>query len=1058
VRQNFKCFCIFFVLFCLSLSLAKWGLNSSPSPAPVSFKLEAAALQTPAHVVPCSSCCAPASEEEKDVPEPATDASVVYAEIHADFRDWTVRYLAAGDEKAALEADGEKLAAERRAQLAKLIQSDPERALASRVPLAIRASLPPAVQDLLEERVEGRGSYEVVVAMPLPGERPIDPRRTLRIGDKAYQTFVYGRRRTLTTKRCLPVFGIAIDGQLALHERPVRLLEPGESIPVGAKIANPDKVCPVSGRKARGGVIALAGDTVYYLCHNGHIEGVESALMGPEDSLDPEAITGEGPIAQSAWTTGNKTVLYIRVNYPDDLTDPQSLSSCESMFASGDAFFQNNSYGLTSWTWTITPLLTLPQNKAYYAGSAGDSLILSDARIAASTAGYAYLTYNLDCVRFQGAGGGYLGAAYVGYRGCWMKSSSAGVLAHEIGHNYGLWHANFWSASGDSVIGSGSHVEYGDSFDTMGSANAGAYHFNAYEKNRLDWLPTAGVTTITASGTYRMTQFDQASFVSGTIYALKVRKDSDRDYWLDFRQKFTSNAWLMSGVDLHWDPWAKSASGSHLLDTTPGSPSAKSDSAVVIGRTFSDFNAGIHITPIAKGGTSPESLDVVVNIGAFVGNRAPTVSISGPITAATGVGSSYVATALDADGDTLSYYWDLGDNTFGPDAATVTKSWSTAKEYVVRCTVSDRKGGVASDSLVVSVGSPSTFRISGAITYGGQPLQGVRVYVSTSNMTYTDSDGTYTLVALANGAYTVTPVKYGFTFSPANAAVTIDSANLTGVNFTATQALYSISGKVTSSGVGVNGVIVSNGTRTATTNSSGDFTLTSVPNGVYTLTAGKVGVTYNPNGWSNPVAVEGANVTTRNFLEPLYTVSGSITGVSTSGSGVTITVTDGVRVATATKSGTQYNYALYNVPQGTWNLRATASDYTISPSSFTNPVTVSYGGPDLSGKNFGGVAGTTYSVEGQVTLTGVGLPGVVVSSGAKSSTTDSLGKYFIMGLANGAYTLTPAKSGYTFTPVNLAVTLASASQSGKNFTASSTNSPPVIQSSPTAIPNPVGLK
>jgi len=65
------------------------------------------------------------------------------------------------------------------------------------------------------------------------------------------------------------------------------------------------------------------------------------------------------------------------------------------------------------------------------------------------------------------------------------------------------------------------------------------------------------------------------------------------------------------------------------------------------------------------------------------------------------------------------------------------------------------------------------------------------------------------------------------------------------------------------------------------------------------------------------------------------------------------------------------------------------------------------------------------SVSGQVT-DGGGQPfaGVTISSGsAGTATTDSNGAYTISGLAAGTHTLTPSKSGYTFSPASRTVTV-----------------------------------
>ncbi len=91
----------------------------------------------------------------------------------------------------------------------------------------------------------------------------------------------------------------------------------------------------------------------------------------------------------------------------------------------------------------------------------------------------------------------------------------------------------------------------------------------------------------------------------------------------------------------------------------------------------------------------------------------------------------------------------------------------------------------------------------------------------------------------------------------------------------------------------------------------------------------------------------------------------------------------------------------------------------------------------------GGVTPTTYSVSGAVTTSaGAGVSGVSVSTGATSANTDTAGGYSIASLANGSYTLTPSKSGCTFSPTSRSVTVSSANVSGQNFTATCTTVTP----------------
>ncbi|HVR40793.1 MAG TPA: pre-peptidase C-terminal domain-containing protein, partial [Thermoanaerobaculia bacterium] len=72
----------------------------------------------------------------------------------------------------------------------------------------------------------------------------------------------------------------------------------------------------------------------------------------------------------------------------------------------------------------------------------------------------------------------------------------------------------------------------------------------------------------------------------------------------------------------------------------------------------------------------------------------------------------------------------------------------------------------------------------------------------------------------------------------------------------------------------------------------------------------------------------------------------------------------------------------------------------------------------------------TYSISGSA-----GTPGATVTAGSQGATSDASNNYTITGLANGTYTVTPSKSGCTFSPTSLSVTVAGANVTGQNFTA-----------------------
>lgn len=81
----------------------------------------------------------------------------------------------------------------------------------------------------------------------------------------------------------------------------------------------------------------------------------------------------------------------------------------------------------------------------------------------------------------------------------------------------------------------------------------------------------------------------------------------------------------------------------------------------------------------------------------------------------------------------------------------------------------------------------STYSIAGSVTLNGSGLSGVTITLtgSGSTSTITNSNGNYTFADAQNGSYTVTPSMTGYTFTPANQAVTINGANATASNFIA---------------------------------------------------------------------------------------------------------------------------------------------------------------------------------------------------------------------------------------------------------------------------------
>ena len=726
----------------------------------------------------------------------------------AAFAEWAQRYVAAAPaDRPALEAEGVRLAEARRPVLKQLIQDDPRRALQEAVPPLTRQELPARVLPFLEQRIAARGVLRVYQAGPesvANGEKPQIRYVETTKGD-TYQAHVFGRRAaSVEWLGNVSAVGVEIDQQLALDERPLRVMEVGEFPPPELPRVN---VCPVSQLTTPLGPdtapittrtpAVIANGEVVYLCDGSHTEVFERLLIqGESSSGGAQSFTGVLP-AVSTPAVGVVKVLFIPAIFPDQNETPITEAGAYDMMKQTADFYQSNSFGRLTLVATVTPPVRMPHNRAWYAGKDttsgyikeidGLSLEMSHAKDEARKAGYDWQDYHATIVRANG--GGRAPTSFGGGGNVWMRVDSVSTATHEIGHAFGLAHANYWETNGASVIGPGGNVEYGDSYDNMGTGNPPNAHYNAQAKNQVKWMPDEFAPAITSSGTYRLYRLDQPALEPGKRYGLRIKKDNDRTYWGEYRL-LGGNNWTNSGMLLGWK-WPNNSGGNlQLLDTTPGSLNAKSDAGVTVGRTFSDHENGIHLTTLAVNSTTPASLDVVVNLGAFPANQAPMLTLAPSSTVVpTSTNVTFTATATDPDGDPLAYSWQWHDNVISGNGPTATRSFTTAGVYTLSCVVSDMKGGIAVRNAVITVGNGgSKFSISGRITrdIAGVPMGIPNITIGTggANGTLTDSDGYYTISNLAAGNYSVAPAAHGLTFNEVfNNSITV-GPSFGGADFT----------------------------------------------------------------------------------------------------------------------------------------------------------------------------------------------------------------------------------------------------------------------------------
>jgi hypothetical protein len=638
-RSSFCLVCVLFVVVALLTFSRRPHSNHPAAPAPAGSGASA--------LSPAATPSVPAIQG--DVRQPNVLRHFAYAQAWretplpalAAFRDWTDRYRAATPrDRLGLEAEGVALAQARRPILHRLIKLDPEGALAVTVPAVVRQTLPASVLAELEARISGRGELAVVASVPA-GEPSASPsvRRITVLNGQTYTASVYGRREPQGYKDGISLHGIAIDRDAALHESPVRVLEPGE-IPR----ASAEPTCPVSSEAVAplptgAGVnedvpnVVEAEGRIYEFCSggdmlNGFVERMIAAEDGPGARGPTPPTAGQ---AATAWTTGTKKVLTIRVDFSDFPGEPMARQAAlDVLNGPVRSYFENVSYGLTSITGTVSEkVYRLPQSGTAYAVGDNEGQLHTDARTAAS-ADYTLADFDriivlfTDLDRIPGSKITFGGQAIVPGANVWINGASSfsmGTVSHELGHTYGLKHANLWRINdGNPVSNAGVSVEYGDPFDIMGSSSVSGvaasprHHFNQFSKNRLGWLPDAAVTTATKSGTYRIYRFDSKDASRSQPLALRIFRDGVRWYWVGLRQNFATGTPLVNDAYVLWG--FNNRQQSQLLDlTSPGNNA--SDAALPIGSTFSDPAYGVSIKPLARGGTEPAQwLDVEVTMPA----------------------------------------------------------------------------------------------------------------------------------------------------------------------------------------------------------------------------------------------------------------------------------------------------------------------------------------------------------------------------------------------------------------------------------------------------------
>ena len=550
-------------------------------------------------------------------------------EAPEEFQEWVKAYRNR-DMRMDL-GEGLILAQERRVTMKRLIVTHPEEALRMAIADEDRVGLPEEIIELLEFSVSDAGEFERVVSCYTGGfVRPIgapDEECFVKMDEKRYRAFTYGRRAELQTKDRISVHGISIDDVMAVSPDPV----------------------------LRKGLLAESFGKQRQFASEEELDSYIAMTLADEDTLGPAVVRGsESLIAESTWTEGNKRILYLRVRFADQdpAYEPVSLATAQSHQDDVAEHYRIASYGKLNVITVFPDVITLAENKSGYVGQ-GLGKMMDEARDAAIILGQSkgldwdYRNYDFYTIISDGGIGGYAGIAQVGGRKSHHQKgyTSLRTSGHEFGHNLGLSHAYYnytsdLSPRGSTPSNGAGLIEYGHRFSLMSAQNGSDMsnpalpHFTAHEKWSLDWVTDSDIVDITTgdqSGTYRLYQNDHQD-VTG-LRAIRIPSGGlYSKYWLSYRTAWrqpnrnSDNDFLLNGILFNWS--GSGGGTSTLLDMTPYSDegskgsgstardnSDKWDAPLIIGRTYTDSESNVSVTPIARGGTGPnEYIDVHIHL------------------------------------------------------------------------------------------------------------------------------------------------------------------------------------------------------------------------------------------------------------------------------------------------------------------------------------------------------------------------------------------------------------------------------------------------------------
>jgi hypothetical protein len=568
------------------------------------------------------------------VPQEAPPSQVIPCKFQ-EFNNWAVTYSKASPvEQSQMLARGEAMVKKRHEQMAVLIEQNPKQALAESdalSPLA-RDTLPESLKLQLEQPVNARGDLIVVAYL---GENNAPYKRFTTLDNQEYTVYPAGKNESLMRESNRSLLGIKlvvnnvietpegkkyprVDRVMALRKDRVRVLSK-EEVVVARRSAS-TKATPICSESTKPITVNNApaaietGGNTKWMCKPDHItawlktpEGINASnnLKGMVAVGGPGEGAGEFIPLPEGWSTGNKSFLCVRFRCPNQ---PTTLyNNLDTDIPVMLKQFGQWSYGRINFTnYTLSSLLVLPHTFEEY--KKGLFNAQNDAwDMAAKIYNLKNYSFKAVCVFDLWP---FPGSAEVGGDHCQINDATISIIQHELGHCFGLPHANMWVATTMDPIGLGYHHEYWGSYDSMGYGNLLWSTYNTMNRFYIRWLTLAETHDLASrnSGIYTIYDPDVTSLTAGRKHTIRIPRSDGSFYFVEFRPRPTAltdngpvNVTTQNGIRI------LRTNGAELIDVTPLSEiglASAADAALLAGKEFYDAGEDIRIKAISKGGSS----------------------------------------------------------------------------------------------------------------------------------------------------------------------------------------------------------------------------------------------------------------------------------------------------------------------------------------------------------------------------------------------------------------------------------------------------------------------